>query len=125
MENNIKLRETLANDPSKFIEVFSMIGRYSLGEAEKERLGEDQQAWSAINCISSILEASTELSGSINERMVYLFKLIRENTKDNHCYKEIDELLDEILKFVLVAKMYNSNTFQMTQAFEDIEKELF
>lgn len=124
MENNTKLREALVNDPSKFIEVFSLVARYFLGEVEQERIDDEQKALGAINCITQIFEASAELSGSINERVVYLFKLIRENTKDHFCYKEIDELLDDLMSFIIVAKMFNSDTYQLTAAFRDIEKEI-
>ena len=124
MENNIKLREALVNDPSKFIEVFSMIGRYSLGEVEQERIDDTEKAWGAVNCISSILDASIELSGDTDEHLVQLFRVIREKTKDEYLYEKIDSLLDDLLRFILVAKNFNGEAWQLVEAFRDIEKTL-
>lgn len=124
MENNTKLREALANDPSKFIEVFSLIGRYSLGELEKERIDDGQKAWGAVNCISSILGASVELSGNTDESLVALCGIIREKTKDVYLYDMINSLLDDLMTFILVAKMFNNDACQIVEAFRDIEKEV-
>lgn len=124
MENNTKLREALANDPSKFIEVFSLIGRYSLGEVEQERIDDGQKAWGAVNCISSILDASVELSDKTDEHLVNLCRIIREKTKDDYLYDNINSLLDDLMKFILVAKMFNKDAWQLIDAFRDIEKEV-
>ncbi len=120
--NETELQKALKTDKEKFIDIFSLIGRYTCGERDLTRMKSDGIAMDVIISIKRLCEAISEIDGYTDECVISYYNFFMESSKGQYYQSEGKVFFDSLLRFLLVIKHYQRDASQIFSAMEDIEQ---
>ena len=120
--NETELQKALKTDKEKFIDIFSLIGRYTCGERDLTRMKSDGIAMDVIISIKRLCEAVSEIDGYTDECVMNYYNFFMEGSKGQYYQSGGKAFFDSLLRFLLVIKHYQRDASQIVSAMEDIEQ---
>lgn len=117
-----ELQKALKTDKEKFIDIFSLIGRYTCGERDLTRMKSDGIAMDVIISIKRLCEAVSEIDGYTDECVMNYYNFFMEGSKGQYYQSGGKSFFDSLLRFLLVIKHYQRDASQIVSAMEDIEQ---
>lgn len=121
-----KLEQDLEHDNRKYRDVFSLIGRYTVGE--KGLIGIDNDALSeeCVDTIDLVFDNASTISdcaGYDADEFLHIFETIKEKFNGDEIYQaRVVKLIEEIKIPILQLKMYSRTIYDLQVAFADIKR---
>ena len=127
-----KLQIDVKDNPQKYEDVFSLIGRYALAEKELSRWENNESevfrdtsvANVALEAVSFIMDNAAEIACGTEDNFLYIFDVILNKFKNDQHEELVSGLISGLGRKILNLKFKNREAYYLSSAFGDIKNTL-
>ena len=131
-KNYTKLLIDVKNNPQKYEDVFSLIGRYILSEKELLKWKNDESevfidtsvANVSLEAVSVIMDNAAEIACGTEDNFLYIFDVILSKFKNDPHEEMVSDLISGLGRKILNLKFKNREAYYLSSAFGDIKNTL-